>query len=86
MALRMLRRFAPKVIINFDPDNAGQSAAERSSELLVEAGFSVNVLRLPGGDDPDTFVQGRGREAYYESYTLFTADKPRMHHFERQPQ
>ncbi len=61
---QMLRRFAPKVIINFDPDNAGQSAAERSSELLVEAGFSVNVLRLPGGDDPDTFVQGRGRDAY----------------------
>lgn len=61
---QMLRRFAPKVIINFDPDNAGQSAAERSSELLVEAGFSVNVLRLPGGDDPDTFVQTRGRDVY----------------------
>ncbi|MGE0813062.1 MAG: DNA primase [Vicinamibacterales bacterium] len=61
---QMLRRFVPKVIINFDPDNAGQSAAERSSELLVEANFSVNVLRLPGGDDPDTFVQKRGREAY----------------------
>ncbi|MFN7979013.1 MAG: DNA primase [Vicinamibacterales bacterium] len=61
---QMLRRFAPKVIINFDPDNAGQSAAERSSELLVEAGFSVNVLRLPGGDDPDAFMQAHGREGY----------------------
>ena len=35
---QMLRRFASKVIINFDPDSAGQNAAERSSELLVEAG------------------------------------------------
>ena len=61
---QMLRRFAPKVIINFDPDTAGQNAAERSSELLVEAGFDVNVLRLPGGDDPDTFVQKHGRDAY----------------------
>jgi DNA primase len=59
-----LRRFAPKVIINFDPDSAGQAAAERSSELLVEANFDVNVVRLPGGDDPDTFLQKRGREAY----------------------
>lgn len=61
---QMLRRFASKVIINFDPDSAGQNAAERSSELLVEADFSVNVLKLPGGDDPDTFVQKHGRDGY----------------------
>ena len=61
---QMLRRFVPKVIINFDPDTAGQNAAERSSELLVEANFDVNVVRLPGGDDPDAFVQKHGRDAY----------------------
>ena len=61
---QLLRRFVPKVIINFDSDTAGQNAAERSSELLVEANFSVNVLTLPGGDDPDTFVHQEGREAY----------------------
>ena len=38
-------------------------AAERSSELLVGEGFDVNVVRLPEGEDPDTFVQKRGREA-----------------------
>ncbi len=61
---QMLRRFTPKVIINFDPDNAGQNAAERSCELLVGEGFNVNVARLPGDEDPDTFMQQRGREAY----------------------
>ncbi len=61
---QMLRRFTPKVIISFDPDTAGQNAAERSSELLVAEGFNVNVARLPGGEDPDTFVQKHGREAY----------------------
>ena len=61
---QMLRRFTPKVIINFDPDTAGQTAAERSSELLVGEGFNVNVARLPGGEDPDTFMQKNGREAY----------------------
>jgi DNA primase len=61
---QMLRRFVPKVVINFDPDTAGQNAAERSSELLVEAGFDVNVVRLPGGDDPDGFMQKHGRDRY----------------------
>jgi heme-degrading monooxygenase HmoA len=31
-------------------------------------------------------VQGRGREAYYESYTLFTCDNPRTHEFQRKDQ
>jgi len=38
------------------------------------------------GRHPDhALVQSRGRDAYYESYTLFTADNPRTHHFERPP-
>jgi heme-degrading monooxygenase HmoA len=28
-------------------------------------------------------VQGRGRSAYYEEYTLFACDSPRIHRFER---
>jgi DNA primase len=61
---RLLRRFAPKAVLCFDPDAAGQGAAERSSELLVAAGFDVNVALLPTGEDPDTFLQKRGREAF----------------------
>lgn len=30
-------------------------------------------------------VQGRGRSEYYESYTLFACDNPRIHHFEQDP-
>ena len=61
---QMLRRFASKAVLCFDPDRAGQTAAERSSELLVSEGFDVNVMQLPGGEDPDTFVQKRGRDAF----------------------
>ncbi|MGE3274601.1 MAG: DNA primase [Vicinamibacterales bacterium] len=61
---QMLRRFASKAILCFDPDQAGQAAAERSCELLVTEGFSVNVALLPNGDDPDTFLQEHGRDAY----------------------
>jgi DNA primase len=63
---QLLRRFTAKIILSFDPDAAGQGAAARSCELLVEAGFDVNVAILPGGTDPDSFVQNRGREGYMD--------------------
>jgi DNA primase len=63
---QLLRRFTSKVILSFDPDAAGQGAAARSCELLVAEGFEVNVAVLPPGDDPDSVVQKRGRDAYLE--------------------
>jgi DNA primase len=63
----LLRRFVSKAVLCFDPDAAGQGAAARSCELLVSEGFDVNVVQLPGGQDPDTFIQTRGRDAYLEA-------------------
>jgi DNA primase len=61
---QLLRRFAPRVVLSFDSDLAGQGAAARSCEILVSAGFDVNVLLLDKGDDPDTFIRKRGPEPY----------------------
>ena len=61
---RLLKRFAAKVVLSFDPDAAGQGAAARSSELLVAEGFQVNVAMMPAGDDPDTFIRKNGGPAY----------------------
>ena len=63
---QLLRRFTSKVILSFDPDAAGQGAAARSCEMLVAEGFEVNVAVLPVGEDPDSFVQRRGRDAYLD--------------------
>ena len=63
---QLLRRFTSKVILSFDPDAAGQGAAAKSCELLVAEGFEVNVAILPTGEDPDSFVQKRGKDAYLE--------------------
>jgi DNA primase len=63
---KLLKRFATKVVLNFDPDAAGQGAAARSSELLVAEGFQVNVAMLPSGDDPDTFIRKSGPTAYQD--------------------
>lgn len=61
---RLLRRFTPKVVLSYDPDDAGQGAAARSCEMLVAEGFDVNVARLPPGEDPDTFVRKHGPHGY----------------------
>jgi DNA primase len=64
--VQQLHRFASKVVLSFDPDTAGQSAAAKSSELFVEDGFEVNVAELPQGQDPDTFVRSQGPSGYGE--------------------
>ena len=64
---RLLKRFASKVVLSFDPDAAGQGAAARSSELLVAEGFQVNVAMLPAGEDPDNFIRRHGGAAYQEA-------------------
>jgi DNA primase len=63
---KLLRRFAGKVVLSFDPDAAGQGAAARSSEMLVAEGFQVNVAMLPAGDDPDNYIRRHGAPAYQE--------------------
>ena len=63
---RLLRRFAPRVVLNFDQDAAGQKAAERSYEALAGEGFDVRVVELPEGHDPDTYLRDHGPEAYRE--------------------
>jgi DNA primase len=62
--VRLLRRHSDKVVVNFDPDNAGVSAAERSIQLLLEESVRVRVLELEGGLDPDDYVKQRGPEEY----------------------
>ena len=60
----ILTRYVSEVIVNYDPDAAGQNAAKRSIQLLLERGLTVRILTLPGGMDPDDFVRKEGPEAY----------------------
>jgi DNA primase len=63
----VLKRHTPNVIVNFDPDTAGANAAEKSISLLTEEGFTIKIVTLDGGLDPDRFVRERGVEAYKEA-------------------
>jgi DNA primase len=81
---RLLRRYATKVIVNFDPDTAGANAAEKSIALLTEEGFDVRVLTLEGGLDPDRYIRDRGARAYADalraapSFQTYLTDRARQ--------
>src|SRR5262245_37993527 len=62
--VRLLGRYARRIVVNFDPDSAGISATKRSLELLLADGFKVNVLTLPDNLDPDEYIRTRGVETY----------------------
>lgn len=62
--IRLLARYSRRVVVNYDPDSAGVAATERSLNALLEAGFEVKVLALPGGLDPDSFIRKQGEAEY----------------------
>ncbi|HEY7182213.1 MAG TPA: DNA primase [Blastocatellia bacterium] len=61
---RLLGRYARRIVVNFDPDSAGQAATKRSLELLLTESFKVNVLTLPDNLDPDEYIRAHGPENY----------------------
>jgi DNA primase len=62
--VRLLSRFTKRVVLNFDPDQAGANAAEKTISQLVEEGFEVRVVTLEGGLDPDRYIKERGIAEY----------------------
>ncbi|HYP01562.1 MAG TPA: DNA primase [Pyrinomonadaceae bacterium] len=63
---KLLGRFARRVVVNYDGDRAGVSAAKRAIETLLAEDFDIKVLVLPEGADPDEFIKTAGVEAYNE--------------------
>ena len=59
-----MARYVPEVVMNYDPDAAGQNAMRRSIDLLLAKGLRVRILKLEGGLDPDDYVRKEGGEVY----------------------
>ena len=63
---RILKRYVEQVVLCFDADAAGQKAAERSLESLLQNDLVVRIAEMPAGEDPDSIVRKNGREAFEE--------------------
>lgn len=59
----ILRRYAKEVILAYDSDGAGVTAALRAIGILKEAGLTGRVLNLEPYKDPDEFIKNKGAEA-----------------------
>ncbi|MCI4446201.1 MAG: DNA primase [Candidatus Aminicenantes bacterium] len=57
-------RYAPRVIINYDGDEAGIKAALRAVPICLEKGLQARVLILPEKLDPDNYLKKYGAEKY----------------------
>src|SRR5438552_13698086 len=62
--VKLIGRFAPKVLVNYDGDRAGVQAAKRAIETILAEDIEVKVLVLPDNADPDDFIRKHGVSEY----------------------
>ena len=84
--VRAMRRHANRIVVNFDPDQAGRGATEKSISIMLEESVEVTVLELEEGLDPDEYIKKFGPEIYREklghagNYFYWLADRARVHY------
>jgi len=71
-----LGRYAKRVLLLYDADEAGGRAAMRGMERVLEQGMGAYAVELPEGGDPDEFVQEQGGEAVTEYLDEHRQDLP----------
>ena len=62
--VKVLNRFAQRVVLVLDGDTAGQRRADEVLELFVKADVDLRVLTLPDGSDPADFLSDQGADAF----------------------
>lgn len=61
---KLITRYTKNVVLSYDSDNAGISAAIRGIDVMHKAGAKVKVLSVVDGKDPDEFVKKFGKESF----------------------
>ena len=64
--VRFLRRFAEKVVLVYDSDDAGQQAAERSISRFLAQDLDLRILNVPSGKDPADYLEAHTSEEFYK--------------------
>lgn len=64
--LRLVKKYTNNLTIIYDGDAAGIKAALRGLDLALEEGLHVQLVLIPDGDDPDSYVNKVGATAFRE--------------------
>lgn len=62
--MKILHRYGDRIVMIYDADNAGQAAMKRGIDIALAEGMEVQLLELPDGEDPDSFVKQFGKESF----------------------
>ena len=62
-----IRKFASKVYLAYDGDDAGINATLRAGYVLFQAGIEPLVIPMPSDKDPDDWVREAGVNAFQEA-------------------
>ena len=63
---RILKRYVDEVVLCFDSDVAGHSAAVRVLDSLLTSGLAIRVATVPAPHDPDSYIREFGGPAFAE--------------------
>ncbi|MGA2667836.1 MAG: DNA primase [Ignavibacteria bacterium] len=64
LQVKILSRYTDEIVIVYDADTAGQSAARRGIELVMENDMKASVVVLPQGEDPDSYIREYGIDKF----------------------
>jgi len=78
---QLIKRYADKVYLLFDSDNAGRKATLRAMELLLSEQMPCFVIELPQGEDPDSFLANHSTQAFHE---LLKVSRPALDYYLRE--
>lgn len=62
--VRLISRYAKKVILTYDADEAGQKALQKAMTLFDQTDVKVRIPALVGGKDPDEIIRTYGRDKF----------------------
>lgn len=64
--LRLIKKYTKNLTIIYDGDAAGVKAALRGLDMALEEGLNVQLVLIPDKEDPDSYVQKIGKDAFNE--------------------
>jgi DNA primase len=64
MQVTTIKRFARKVVLVYDGDQAGRDAAARAVSRFLAQDVDLRILTLPDGQDPAEYISEHGPEAF----------------------
>ncbi|WP_310588873.1 DNA primase [Flectobacillus sp. BAB-3569] len=72
--IRLIARFTQNITVLYDGDPAGIKASLRGMDMILEEGLNVKLVVFPQGEDPDSYVQKIGSDAFVQYITDHASD------------